>query len=92
MTEDHLSELEARARAKVREGAAYIHMRPSEVLQMIETERRLRASLERLGSMEAFTVSRSIDHKHDSELLARIDFARLALNPQATAEGMGGGR
>ena len=40
----------------------------------------LREALERLGSMEAFNLSRAIDPKHDAELLARIDFARAALD------------
>jgi hypothetical protein len=39
----------------------------------------LRAALERLGSMEAFTLSRVIDPERDAELLARVDFARASL-------------
>lgn len=48
-----------------------------EQLQAIEAERDgLRKALVRLGSMEAFEGSRSIDKDRDRELLARIDFAR----------------
>lgn len=39
----------------------------------------LRSALERLGSMEAFDVSRVPDPEKDAELLARIDFALEAL-------------
>lgn len=40
----------------------------------------LRAALERLGSMEAFVMSRVVtNHPADQELTARIDFARAAL-------------
>jgi hypothetical protein len=41
-------------------------------------------ALERLGSMEAFVTSRSINAEHDAELLARIEFAREALRLHAT--------
>ena len=40
---------------------------------------RLRAALERVGSMEAMTLGRMIDQHRDAELLARIKFARAAL-------------
>jgi len=39
----------------------------------------LEAALRRLGSMEAFTLARTIDKDSDAELLARIDFARDVL-------------
>lgn len=45
-----------------------------------------REALERLGSMEAFVVSRAIDPRRDEELLARIDFARAALSPAQVGE------
>lgn len=38
--------------------------------------KRLRGIIERLGSMEAFTMSRAMKTGQDDELLARIDFAR----------------
>ena len=44
-------------------------------IQRLKNQRLLKA-LERLGSMEAFDLSRSIQPKYDKELLARIDFAR----------------
>ena len=37
------------------------------------------AIIARLGSTEAFTLSRAIDEKMDAELIARIEFARTAL-------------
>lgn len=37
-------------------------------------------ALRRLGSTEAFTVSRTLDRDRDDELIARIDFAREALS------------
>jgi len=40
--------------------------------------RELEGALARLGSVEAFTVSRSIDKDRDAELLARIDYARAS--------------
>ena len=41
---------------------------------------RLEKALKRLGDMEAFTVSRVITaHPGDKELIARVDFARAAL-------------
>ena len=45
----------------------------------------LRAVIERLGSMEAFTQSRAIKPEQDGELLARIDFARAAARKWASA-------
>lgn len=40
---------------------------------------RLREALRRLGSCEAFKGARALDQDRDEELLARIDFARAAL-------------
>jgi hypothetical protein len=40
----------------------------------------LEKALDRLGSMEAFENPRVVT-KHDAELLARIDFARLSRKP-----------
>lgn len=40
---------------------------------------KIRAALQRLGSMEAFHLSRPIKPDDDAELLARIEFARLAV-------------
>lgn len=40
---------------------------------------RLRNAIERLGSMEAFSISRSIRPGVDDELIARIDYARSML-------------
>lgn len=48
---------------------------------------RLEGVLERLGSMETFTISRMVDHRHDGELLARIDYARQALSPAPETAG-----
>ena len=45
--------------------------------------RRLREALERVGSSEAFLVARSFVPGQDDELIARIDFAREALNTDA---------
>lgn len=39
----------------------------------------LREALERLGSNEAFDVARGFQHPQDDELIARIDYARAAL-------------
>jgi hypothetical protein len=50
----------------------------------VEVERLTRA-LERLGSMEAFVVSRTIG-AGDEELMARIEFARKALGGDQGAE------
>jgi hypothetical protein len=48
----------------------------------------LETKLKRLGSMEAFTGSRSIDKDRDAELLARIDYARAPTpNLMAALEG-----
>lgn len=44
---------------------------------------RLRAALTRLGSVEAFDVSRVIDARRDKELIMRIDFARDTLEQNA---------
>ena len=41
---------------------------------------RLRAALLRLGSIEAFDMPRVIDERADAELLARIDYARAAID------------
>lgn len=46
---------------------------------------RLRAALERLGSMEAFVVSRAVT-AHDAELIARIEYAQEALRGDAQQE------
>ena len=42
---------------------------------------RLREALQRLASMEAFTISRAVDSNNpaDKELIARINYAELAL-------------
>lgn len=46
---------------------------------------RLREKLARLGSMEAFVMARAVDADRDEELIARIDFAREALQSTGTA-------
>ncbi len=47
---------------------------PRKVLE--ERLAKAEATILRLGSMEAFEVSRTIDKRHDGELLARIDYAQ----------------
>ena len=47
--------------------------------ELIEERDRLRAAIERLGSMEAFSISRPIRPGVDDELIARIDYARSML-------------
>jgi len=61
-------------------------LKPTEIeslrQQLAESQALVKAkndALERLGSMEAFSMPRAIDQKRDSELLDRIDYARGAL-------------
>ena len=46
---------------------------------LVDERDRLRAAIERLGSMEAFSIPRSIRPGIDDELIARIDYARSIL-------------
>jgi nitrate reductase beta subunit len=46
---------------------------------LTEENERLRKALERLGSMKAFEGSRTVHDIVDAELMARIQFARAAL-------------
>jgi hypothetical protein len=43
---------------------------------------RMREALERLGSMKAFVVSRTVKSGQDDELIARVNYARVTLNPE----------
>jgi len=40
---------------------------------------RMVEALGRIGSMDAFTISRPVDKVRDAELIARIDFARAVV-------------
>lgn len=51
-----------------------------EVITKLKEERdKYRAALERLGSTEAFVLSRMIDKERDAELIARLEYARSAV-------------
>lgn len=54
------------------------------VIDLEQREAQLVAALERLGSMEAFDLARSIDHDRDRELLMRIEYARTAISQAPT--------
>jgi hypothetical protein len=49
------------------------------IYRQYETISELRRALERLASMEAFSMSGAIDYSRDIELIARIDYARFIL-------------
>jgi hypothetical protein len=54
---------------------------------LISAIRAQRAALARLGSMEAFTVSRCVDATRDAELMARIEFALSSLASKEPSNG-----
>lgn len=57
------------------------HARQASTIRMMYKEiERLAGVVERLGSSEAFVTSRYINPIRDEELLARMDFARSAIN------------
>jgi hypothetical protein len=59
--------------------------RAADIRAVLEALSRAEGALERLGSTEAFDVARAIDPERDAELLARIDFARAALDGASDA-------
>lgn len=78
--------IDARGRSIARTNSAYYGTTDEEAVETAEWLRhrvnlhdRLVKALRRIGSMEAMTDGGIVDSRRDSELLARIDFARTTL-------------
>ena len=67
-----LAELESTIQAMTETAAEQSRVHVEMHNRIVELE----AGMNRLGSMEAFTTSRSVNPATDKELIARIDFAR----------------
>jgi hypothetical protein len=72
---------DARELAKMKEALRHLGELSKADHDRLQTElARLREGIERLGSMEAFTVTRAVTNSEaDQELSARIDYARALL-------------
>lgn len=66
--------------------ASYNHDVVGEAIDLMDRlqaeNQRLQEALQRLGSMEAFDISRAVDPDKDKELIARINFANAALEDE----------
>lgn len=67
--------------AQSADNAAFIAASRTAVPALCEEAERLKEVIERLGSSEAFVGARALDKERDKELIARMDFARSALQP-----------